>query len=208
MNKKTIITTLIILALIVILTFQWCGSRRLYDKLSLAKGVEQTMTEQLKEKDKAYEELKGKNDETISELNGHIDSLMTVVSGLEEKDEYKNATIEKLEKENEGLTDKDEIIANLNDQVRAWKERFTLAQQQIEAKGGIIFDLKAKYDSEHELRLSLEGIVFDYKKLFIAKDVLIKNLEKSLAKKRFSLKMSRMFEVALIGVGGYLVLKK
>ena len=130
------------------LIFFTVKSCNLYDENSVLKGKYETyrtlakehtklMQAAIAEQEKKIKELEQKQiiyEENIKKKEGQIASL--------------HVTTGELKKQRRELTDKDAIIANLDTQVAAWKEKFSLAQSVIEEKDKIIFNLTEKYDAQ------------------------------------------------------------
>jgi molybdopterin converting factor small subunit len=110
----------------------------------------------------SYSQLKKDTDKTNLEQKTIIESQLKAIAEKNEdiakrdkkidadKKEIgiKDAGLKELVTARQTLTDKDEIIANLDQQVKLWSEKFSLAQSTISEKDGIIFDLTQKYDAQ------------------------------------------------------------
>ena len=103
-----------------------------------------------KESNKAIASLES----AIKDKDKQISTALKSIENLKKEDIKKEIKIEALEKEREGLTDPTAIISNLENQVAGWKERFTLARQEIEEKDKIIFNLTETYNIQ--LNISAE----------------------------------------------------
>lgn len=172
----------------------------LKEKLKVEKAAIEMM-------ERDYAKTLARRNELITELNGMIDSSMTVIADLETEDKEKEGRLAELEEELTSLPMAEEKVANLTEQVEIWKQRFSLAQKQLIEKNQIIFSLNQKYEIEHELRLQAEDLLKDYREATATQVELIGELQKSLNHRVQFQWMERGVGVLLIGTLAYLALK-
>jgi chromosome segregation ATPase len=87
-------------------------------------------------------------EKAIAELDASIADRNKTIQGLEKRLSGVAGITDELEAARATLTDKDAIIANLDEQVSAWKVKFNLAQDIIKEKDEVIRSLSLKYDSQ------------------------------------------------------------
>ena len=134
----------------------------------------------LKETDAKANEIIDQYEKRIAELQGNIDSSNTVISNLGGESSVLEAKIKSLERVQETITDKDELIQNLQSQVNLWKERFSLAQAEIEEKDKIIFSLTEQYESAKGIIIKKDKQILSRDELLTIKDLRIAGLEKQI----------------------------
>lgn len=117
-----------------------------------------------------YAQEKAKYEETISYLQGNIDSANTVIAELEGTAVGKEAEIERLRQLRPLLSDKDAIIKNQDEQLTTYKGLvFDLKKideqravvifnltEQVHASGQMLVKAEAETQAEKSLRLSAE----------------------------------------------------
>jgi len=121
----------------------------LYDKVSELKGEHEALQV-------AYADLDMKSRAAIAGLEQDIaakDKAIAesnhTIAVIRDKIQAKDEDINRLEAEYVNLGEnKDAKISNLLAQVVAWKNKFTLAEEIIAQKDGIIFDLTGKYEAQ------------------------------------------------------------
>lgn len=180
---------------------------RLYDENSVLKGK--------------YEAYRAIAIEDIRQAQGVIAEQEKKIKALDEKQKTLEASIEKkngqiktlnlataeLEKQRKELTDKDEIIANLDAQIAAWKEKFFIAQSIIEEKDKIIFSLTEKYEAQIKISNSYKLMYEDMVKVNAVAELRIKRLERELRTNRFTGNLGKVSMIALIGLTLYILSK-
>jgi len=190
------------------LIFFTVKSCNLYDENSVLKGkyaTYQTLAKEhtklmqaaIVEQEKKIKELEQKQiiyEENIKKKEGQIASL--------------HGTTGELEKQRRELTDKDAIIANLDTQIAAWKEKFSLAQSVIEEKDKIIFNLTEKYDAQVTISNSYKLQFEEGQKLNQIAELRIQSLEKELRISKFTGKIARAGTLILAGLVAYAALAK
>ncbi len=190
------------------LIFFTVKSCNLYDENSVLKGkyaTYQTLAKEhtklmqaaIVEQEKKIKELEQKQiiyEENIKKKEGQIASL--------------HGTTGELEKQRRELTDKDAIIANLDTQIAAWKEKFSLAQSVIEEKDKIIFNLTEKYDAQVTISNSYKLQFEEGQKLNQIAELRIQSLEKELRISKFTGKIARAGTLILAGLVAYVAIAK
>jgi len=100
--------------------------------------------------------------------------------------------------------DTEAIIANLTEQVDAWKQRFTLARDIITDKDKIIFNLNEKYDSQVKISIDFEKLYINEKDLRLKGKVLLGMATRKLRVAR----VGGTFKTITVGVlGGFIAYK-
>lgn len=130
----------------------------LYDEVSVLKGKHEALQA-------AYADADAKAKATIAGMTAEIEARDKAIAELnhgvvviEGKIEVKDEKIRELEEEFAQLGENSGAkIVNLQAQVVAWKEKFTLAESIIADKDGIIFNLTAKYDSQVKISAEWEA---------------------------------------------------
>ena len=170
---------LVATAVCMFLSFKACDVKD--QEIVKLKSKVTTQGDVIEKKTSEYDALKSERDEKIAELNGMIDSSNTVVMRKEEEIATQDKKLKELREANKVLTNKDEIIENLKDQIIILDKKFTLARQQLDEKDKIIFALNKKYEAEHRLRLQGEDVIEALVKQVDTQGELIDKLEKKIA---------------------------
>ena len=133
------------------LTVAVCAGLRLHDKYSIAIGKYEEALTQERVNGKALTiqiaqmtETVGQRDKEIAEK---VETIGHMTNTIGQKDSNLEALGQKL-KQLEISGDLFAQVANLKEQVKAWSEKFTLAQSVIAEKDAIIADWAAKYDAQ------------------------------------------------------------
>ena len=141
----------IALGLALALTVAVCDGLRLHDKYSIAIGKYEEALTQERVSGKALTTqiaqmtaIVGEKDKLIAEKNEVIGHMTNAIG---RKDANLEALGQKL-KQLETSGDLPAQVANLKEQVKAWSEKFTLAQSVIAEKDAIIADWTIKYDAQ------------------------------------------------------------
>jgi septal ring factor EnvC (AmiA/AmiB activator) len=155
---KTISLIATIVAIVLALFIFLQRGCNVYDRYSELKGLyEGNKAEAEKEKQEAQKVI-----QELKKEIGEKDKLIALaednVIELKKRDEYKTQDLEKLESEVVNLKDNGRIIENLIGQVAIWKQRFSLAQNQLAEKDKIIFSLTEKYDAQLKISIQWEGL--------------------------------------------------
>jgi hypothetical protein len=155
---KTISLIATIMAIVLALFIFLQRGCNVYDRYSELKGLyEGGKAEAEKEKQEAQKVI-----QELKKEIGEKDKLIALaednVIELKKRDEYKTQDLEKLESEVVNLKDNGRIIENLIGQVAIWKQRFSLAQNQLAEKDKIIFSLTEKYDAQLKISIQWEGL--------------------------------------------------
>ena len=139
------------LGLALALTVAVCDGLRLHDKYSIAIGKYEEALTQERVSGKALTTqiaqmtaIVGEKDKLIAEKNEVIGHMTNAIG---RKDANLEALGQKL-KQLETSGDLPAQVANLKEQVKAWSEKFTLAQSVIAEKDAIIADWSAKYSAQ------------------------------------------------------------
>ena len=104
-----------------------------------------------------YVQERKQHDEAMAELQGMIDSSVTIIAELEGTVVGKEADIERLEQLRPLLSDKDDIIANQDEQIVSYKGVvFTLKEKDVE-RGKIILNLTEQVHASGRMLLKSEG---------------------------------------------------
>lgn len=128
-NKKNIISTLILVGAIVVTGLTTFGVKGNADEQTLQQVKEELQkqiddkTEKLEEKDKQIEELNSKvsgQEETINQLNNNITQLTSAINSTQE--DLNTAKVQQKTDKKEVTTHTDEGDANLQNQVNTIKE--------------------------------------------------------------------------------------
>ena len=141
----------IALGLVLALTVAVCDGLRLRDKYSIAIGKYEEALTQERVNGKALTiqiaqmtETVGQRDKEIAEK---VETIGHMTNTIGQKDSNLEALGQKL-KQLEISGDLFAQVANLKEQVKAWSEKFTLAQSVIAEKDAIIADWSAKYSAQ------------------------------------------------------------
>jgi len=141
----------IALGLVLALTVAVCDGLRLHDKYSIAIGKYEEALTQERVNGKALTiqiaqmtETVGQRDKEIAEK---VETIGHMTNAIGRKDSNLEALGQKL-KQLEISGDLFAQVANLKEQVKAWSEKFTLAQSVIAEKDAIIADWSAKYSAQ------------------------------------------------------------
>jgi len=141
----------IALGLALALTVAVCDGLRLHDKYSIAIGKYEEALTQERVNGKALTTqiaqmtaIVGQKDKEIAERDKAIGQMTNAIG---QKDANLEALGQKL-KQLEISGDLPAQVANLKEQVRAWSDKFSLAQAVIAEKDAIIADWAAKYDAQ------------------------------------------------------------
>jgi len=172
------------------------------EEIGRLQGEVEARDEQLEIKEQGLQELREKNDALQAEKDGAIDSSNSVIEHLKVEDQNKSEIIARLEDEYHKLETEVEKIESLQGQVRAWKTRFSLAQETIAEKDNIIFSLQKKYESTLELQQATQVVLEEYKMGLGIRDELVAELERKLKSKS---RWQTLERLAFVGVAGLLL---
>ena len=89
--------------------------------------------------------------EIIAQAQGEIDSAYTQISDAEEAIAGKEVDIQELKRLRPLLSDKDQIINNLDQQVNAYEVKFSLAMKEIENYKGVVFSLTSQSQAKDRM---------------------------------------------------------
>ena len=141
----------IALGLALALTVAVCDGLRLRDKYSIAIGKYEEALTQERVNGKALTTqiaqmtaIVGQKDQEIAEK---VETIGHMTNAIGRKDSDLTQLVQKLHKL-EVSGDLSAQVANLKEQVKAWSEKFSLAQSVIAEKDAIIADWAAKYDAQ------------------------------------------------------------
>jgi hypothetical protein len=185
----------------------------------------------------SYEQLKKDTDKTNLEQKTIIESQLKTIAEKNKEIADKSKTIERDNKEiankdkdlkelvsiRPGLKDKDEIIANLDSQIRIWSEKFSLAQKTIDElgipmidadgkitypPGTITFKLNERYGAQVIISESFKKERDDQIAVTATCDIALKKALNKVRLLQFEKKLSYGTTVLTIGTILYLVLHK
>ena len=189
------------------LIFFTVKSCNLYDENSVLKGKYETYQALAKEHTKLMQAAIAEQEKKIKELEQKQTIYEESIKKKEGQIANLHGTTAELEKKRRELTDKDAIIANLDTQVAAWKEKFSLAQSVIEEKDKIIFNLTEKYDAQVTISNSYKLQFEEGQKLNQIAELRIQSLEKELRISKFTGKIARAGTLILAGLVVYTLVK-
>lgn len=176
--------------------------RPLVDKYSYLTGEYEALVAVHEEyKETALSEIKDR-EKLIKELTAVNEALEVNIEKVRAESNRLDTRIQELETEREALTDKDEVIANLEAQVSAWREKFSLARDEIEIKDRQLFNLTEKYEAQLAISNHWKTMFFQESAIRVHGEARIGILEKRL--KRSSV-LGRIKNIAIIAIGGFLV---
>jgi len=164
------ITAVALCLLVLLCLIQTQRACRLSEEARDAKVKYEALRALTQEREKAALQYVAEMEDLILILQGNIDSLNTVIATKEDDITKLVGKAGKWEQAEAAIVDKDEMIANLRQQVSTWKSAFTLAREQSEAKDEIIFNLTEKYNVQ--VKISAE-----YKALWQGEKALRTNAE-------------------------------
>jgi len=214
--KLALIAMVVIFAVLFLLE-RSCGEPN--GKLGELKGQLEAYKEETEEKEQALREKLEDKDIQIAKKDEEILTLKTEISKEEEerivlkrKDEEKDNQIWKLRTELEGLTDKDLIISNLKDQIKAWEDRFwnerkdkNKADENIRRWAAVAFKQEQKYLKEKKaVKMLLDQMARKDRQLEIADKLNIK-LEKKLRGIKIKQTLKDILYNAAFFLGGYVL---
>lgn len=189
---------------IILLGLDKCGSTRKADEL---KGEYKKASEIAKVERLIKEEVIEEQKEKIEVLNTTIEVKNTTIAKKERNNIELGNTVADLEKEFDNLTDKDEKIENLIQQVEVWKEKFSLSQGIIADKDDVIFSLNEKYDAQVVISTSYKDMYESVQGLIDIRTKQVKELEKINKRLRFSSGIKTGVAIGLAGLVIYSLLK-
>jgi len=141
----------IALGLALALTVAVCDGLRLHDKYSIAIGKYEEALTQERVNGKALTTqiaqmtaIVGQKDQEIAEK---VETIGHMTNAIGRKDSDLTQLVQKLH-QLEVSGDLPAQVANLKEQVKAWSEKFSLAQTVIAEKDAIIADWSAKYSAQ------------------------------------------------------------
>lgn len=185
-----------VIIMLVCLAYDACNARReavelkqRYDALKYntdkyKKVAEKTIADKSKEI--------GLLNNKINELNSNVEEKYNEISAKDER-------LLELEKTAETLGSQAEIIANLQEQVRIWRDKFSLAEKIIADKDKIIFSLNQKYESQLKITDSYKGLYKNEQQLH---ELAIERLRVANKRLHTSIFSGRIKNVVLLGLGG------
>jgi len=177
-------------------------SCKLYDKNSILKGQAIELKKQLDSQKQLLIESKENNTKLQDEMDGVIKEAEEAISEVAETNNVLNRNMNQLREAKTKLTNSEEIILNLEEQVEFQSQIIFNLEFTISEKDKQIFSLKEKYISEKSLRIETEGVLLTCSKVIQINDLRIKGLEKKLRSTRF---MSNIKTGATIGLIAFIV---
>jgi len=214
---KLALIALVILFAVLFLLERSCGESN--GKISELKGQLEAYKAETEENEQALKKKMEDKDIQIAEKDKEISVLKVEISKEEEertilkrKDEEKDNQIRWLKTELGTLTDKDLIISNLKDQIKAWEERFwnerkdkNKADENIRRWAAVAFKQEYKYLKEKQaVKMLLDQMARKDRQLEIA-DKLNINLEKKLRGIKVKQTLKDVLYNGLFFLGGYVV---
>lgn len=208
MKKVNTLLIGIALALAVVLFFTFRSRGKLYDENSMLKQKIITQQEGLDNAEIGYGELQAEHEKETSELQGHIDSIRTVIVGMEEDKEKHVLRIEELESQDPiDLADPEQIIY-WRELSGEWKARALNAEYQGEKKDKVILAVEKQRGDEKKLRLAAEALHPQYAKQIADQHTMIRGLEKRIARKNSLSKLERGLALVAVAVLSYKAFSK
>lgn len=214
--KLALIAMVVIFAVLFLLE-RSCGDSN--GKISELKGQLQAYKAETEEKEQVLKKKMEDKDIQIAKKDEEILTLKTEISKeekerlvLKKKDEEKDDRIRELKTELGGLTDKDLIISNLKDQIKAWEERFwnerkdkNKADENIRRWAAVAFKQEYKYLKEKQaVKMLLDQMARKERQLEIADKLNIK-LEKKLRGIKVKQTLKDVLYSAGFFLGGYVL---
>ena len=144
----------------------------------------------------------------IADLDTKNKEHQATIASLKKKLIPLDQTTSALEAARKTLTNKDDIIANLDQQVAAWKQKFTLAQDIIAEKDAIIFGLTDKYEAQVKISAELRKEYTGEYNLRILAEQRIIVLEKSFKGLRITTGVTKGIAAILGGILIYSLVAK
>ena len=141
----------IALALALALTVAVCDGLRLHDKYSVAIGKYEEALTQERVNGKALTIQIAQMTETVGQRDKEIAEKVETIGHMTNAIGRKDANLEALGQKLKQLEISGDLpaqVANLKEQVKAWSDKFSLAQTVIAEKDAIIADWTIKYDAQ------------------------------------------------------------
>ena len=199
----------LLIALVILLVYNFRSCNLNDAEVARLEAIVESRDAQLAEKDKAYEDAKGEHEEKIAELDGAIDSYVTVIAKLEEEQVVKDDRIAELIKEDEQLEDYEPKYYNMKEQRDKWIAKFNLSEDKLSEKDKIIFSINEKYEAEKKLRIEgAEALIKEHKQNIKDRDELIAELKHRLKIKRRASTLERTVGLAVVAFLAYSALSK
>jgi chromosome segregation ATPase len=211
MDKSAWFKYLKIVGVVAVVIWAIIGTQRacrIYDENSILKGQYDAMKKAAEENKAAADQKIAELQKTIADKNKEIGEAQEIINNKNKDISKNHAKIVELEKEREGLKDKDATIVNLDKQVYYWKDQFSLCQQVIAEKDKIIFSLTEKYDAQVKISLEWYHLYNEQVNLRVLAERRIDGLEDSLKGLHYSLKVSRTLALILGGIVIYKLIAK
>jgi len=199
MNKKGY---WIIAVIIIIMAFSAYKACRITDEFSRLKGEYKILKKQFEQSKKEGRERIGGLEREIRQKDGEIEKYQAGIAEREKNLTEGKKKIASLEKERENLKDKDEIIANLETQVRQWAEQFSTCQDIIAEKDKIIFSLTGKYEAQVKISAEYKANWEGEHTLRVMAEKQLRLAERHLIEARF---WSNVKTAAIITTGTYIL---
>jgi len=192
------------LGLALALTVAVCDGLRLHDKYSIAIGKYEEALTQERVNGKALTTqiaqmtaIVGQKDQEIAEK---VETIGHMTNAIGRKDSDLTQLVQKLHKL-EVSGDLSAQVANLKEQVKAWSEKFSLAQSVIAEKDAIIADHIAKFDAQVTISESWKQ---KYNSELHLRTLAEKGWKASGRKLRWTQVMSHIKSGLIVGALGYL----
>lgn len=171
--------------------------------VSELKGQHEAYKKTAEEKEKKSQETIVKKEMVIAEKDKDILRLKKDIEFIYNESSEKGKEIKELNEELKGLTDKDKIISNLKSQVKAWSERFAIAQNIIAKKDEIIFSLTEKYEAQLVISKEWEEMYNTERSVRLKGEERIEVLEFEIGRLSFGSRVKTYAAAALAAYFGY-----
>lgn len=189
MIKK--LTAIVILLLLVGLAYLVYSNLTLRARVAEAKTAAEVAETEARMAKEAYENMRTSTDFNLERMNAAIASMVTDLAELRASDSQSAQTISDLKTAVSNTEDLNEKVG-LQAQI-IYKLELAVANRDVRLRKvgepdddgnfppeSITFNLKEKYDDEHELRLGAEIVIGEKDKVILAKDEVIRTLESGL----------------------------
>ena len=208
--KSNIVTITVVVGLIVIVGSFFTLQNHYTKKYLRLQGKYEALADKYAQNMRLAIATVDAKEKEIAAQNERIAELGNNISGIEESIRNKSSRLTELERELAALdpTQKDSIIVNLTAQVNEWKDKFSLAQNIIADKDGIIFSLNTKYEAQvvianqwkarHDELSGITGVLLDS----------LKVADKRLAMQGLTIKAGGGVTAVLAGVIVYSLIKR
>ena len=154
MKNKFLIFVFVFVVIIFLMAVDKCGNSLKYNKL---KAEYSDLEKSFKINTEISKAVIAEKDKEIAEADRKINELESSIKLKNEDIENLDEKLGELEGAYSESLSKDEQIANLKQQVKAWKGKFALAEKIIADKDKIIFSLTRKYEAQVTITLEWQS---------------------------------------------------